>query len=74
VAESYTGEVRNGVVVFDPGALPPPEGTRVGIETSSAEVRAELSEILFEFAGQARGLPPDMAEQHDHYPHGQPRK
>jgi hypothetical protein len=26
------------------------------------------------YAGTAPGLPADMAEQHDHYIHGQPKK
>ena len=33
MAETYTGEVRNGVVVFDAGEAPPlPEGTKVQVE------------------------------------------
>jgi hypothetical protein len=59
MAESYMGEVRGGVVVFDPGTSPPPEGTRVRVEVTTAEARAELAEILREFAGQARDLPPE---------------
>ena len=29
---------------------------------------------LLELAGTAKGLPPDMAEQHDHYIHGTPKR
>jgi hypothetical protein len=32
-----------------------------------------LRELLLEFAGTIEGLPPDMAEQHDHYHHGRPK-
>jgi hypothetical protein len=74
MAEIFTGEVRNGVVVFDPGAAPPSDGTRVRVEVAAAEARDELSEILLEFAGKAKGLPADLAEQHDHYLHGTPRR
>ena len=33
-----------------------------------------LSEALLEFAGVAEGLPTDMAENHDHYLHGVPKR
>jgi hypothetical protein len=33
-----------------------------------------LSEALLEFAGVAEGLPADMAENHDHYLHGVPKR
>jgi hypothetical protein len=74
MAETYTGEVKNGVVVFDPGAAPPSDGTLGRVEVAAAQVRDELSEILLEFAGKATGLPTDLAEQHDHYLHGTPRR
>jgi hypothetical protein len=74
MAESYTGEVRNGVVVFDPGAAPPSDGTRVRIEVAAAEARDELSEILLEFAGKAKGLPADLAAQHDRDIRGTPER
>jgi hypothetical protein len=70
-----TGEVRNGVVVFDPGAAPPPEGTKVSIEpVDRDEEVADLSRRLLSIAGMAKGLPADLAEQHDHYIHGTPRR
>ena len=31
-------------------------------------------EALLEIAGTAEGLPPDFAENHDHYLHGAPKK
>ena len=74
MSQIYTGEVKNGVVVFDPGAAPPADGTRVRVETAADEARAELSDILLDFAGKATGLPSDMAEQRDHYIHGTPRR
>lgn len=75
MAETYLGEVRDGVVVFDgtPPALP--TGTRVRIQPVERDIAlAELSQILLEFAGTAKGLPADMAEQHDHYIHGTPKR
>ena len=75
MAETYTGEVRNGMVVFDEGTPPLPEGTRVNIEADELEKDLDdLRDLLLEFAGKAVGLPPDMAEQHDHYLHGTPKR
>ena len=75
MAETYTGQVQNGVVVFDEGTPRLPEGTKVQVEAADLkEAVADLSRILLEFAGKTQGLPSDMAEQHDHYLHGLPRK
>ena len=74
MAETYVGEVRNGVVVFDEGMPPPPEGSRLRIEVvaEAAEPRRRnLAERLASVIGRAEGLPTDLADQHDHYLHGQ---
>ena len=74
MSQIYTGEVKNGVVVFDPGATLPPEGTRVHVEPVGLEKDVEdLSRRLLSIAGTVKGLPSDMAEQHDHYIHGTPK-
>jgi hypothetical protein len=39
---------------------------------SDAPVR--WGEALLEVAGTAEGLPPDFAENHDHYLHGAPKR
>jgi hypothetical protein len=71
----YTGEVKNGVVVFDEGTPPLPDGTRVSVEPVGAgEAVADLSRRLLSIAGRAKGLPPDLAAQHDHYLHGVPKQ
>jgi hypothetical protein len=31
-------------------------------------------EVLREFAGKAKGLPPDLASNHDHYLYGLPKR
>jgi len=77
---TYKGKVTNGVVVLDdPKALP--EGSVVKVEPvlegETAEERAQLEELrqtFLRFAGKARGLPSDMARNHDHYLHGRPKK
>jgi hypothetical protein len=75
MAEIYTGEVRNGVVVFDEGTHPPPEGMKVRVEPADLKPALEkLSEDLRALAGAAEGLPEDFAENLDHYLHGQPKR
>jgi hypothetical protein len=68
-----TGE--NGVIVLDNG-MPLPEGTRVRVEPlqQTDAPRPTLAEMWAAVIGQAKGLPPDLAENHDHYLHGQPNK
>jgi hypothetical protein len=75
MAEAYTGEFRNGVVIFD-GTVPPlPEGTKVRIEPFDVDSALdELSASLLSVAGKAVGLPSDLAENHDHYLHGTPKR
>ena len=75
MAETYTGQVQNGVIVFDESISPLPEGTRVQVEPVDMESAIrDLSRILLEFAGTVQGLPSDLAEQHDHYLHGTPKR
>ncbi|MEW6250920.1 MAG: hypothetical protein AB1716_09755 [Planctomycetota bacterium] len=77
---SYRGKVRNGVVEFEAGPVPP-DGTPVRIEpiapeeTESDEAEAQrLAEELRKLAGSVTDLPPDFARNHNHYIHGQPKK
>jgi hypothetical protein len=75
MAETYTGQVQNGVIVLDEGAPPLPQGTRVRVEPIDMEAAAEdLSRVLLSLAGMVKGLPSDLAEQHDHYIHGTPKR
>lgn len=72
---SYTGEIRNGVVVFDAGTALP-DGTRVKVEPlqgSETQTRP-VGEVLLEWAGKGVGLPEDLAQNHDHYLHGLPKR
>ena len=83
------GEVSDGVVVLkDPKALP--DGTVVRVEavpsvepseapgpSDAEEERKEGPTIwdkLHDLAGTAKGLPSDLARNHDHYLHGLPKK
>jgi hypothetical protein len=75
------GVIVNGRVELDAPA-DMPDGTRVRVEAVPTETPkpapeppakkplTSLNQFLLSLAGTAHGLPPDMAEQHDHYIHG----
>jgi hypothetical protein len=76
------GVVRGGVVVLENSANLR-DGTEVTIEIPSpptadpgvdAAAVLTLYERVRDFVGIADGLPQDMAENHDHYVHGRPKK
>ena len=69
---SYTGTIQNGMVVLDNGGRLP-EGARVRLEVLAAAAESP-DEAWRKLAGAARGLPSDMARNHDHYLHGQAKK
>ena len=71
---SYLGEVKNGVIVLE-GATSLAEGTRVRIEPiEQVPSPSPLVEQLLDWAGKGKDLPEDLAQNHDHYLHGQPRR
>ncbi len=41
---------------------------------AAADAPVGWGEALLEIAGTAEGLPPDFAENHDHYLHGAPKQ
>ncbi len=70
----YHGHVRNGVVVVE-GSPDLPEGAEVRVELLAAEEQCStLGQRLMRFSGVLRGLPSDLARNHDHYLHGVPKK
>ena len=73
----YHGHVHNGVVVVDSSVVLP-EGIEVTVEivavepaASTAAPAATLYDQLAPLVGAAKGLPPDLARNHDFYLHGQ---
>lgn len=77
---TYRGYVKNGVVVLD-DAADLAEGTPVRVQPVAKKAPRKkraatttLGERLMRFAGRAKGLPRDMARNHDHYIHGAPKK
>jgi hypothetical protein len=77
---TYRGHIKNGVVVLESRAKLA-EGTAVRVEPvtkplngkKTAQTRT-LGQRLMKFVGSAKGLPSDMARNHDHYIHGAPRR
>lgn len=77
----YRGHVEKGVVILD-DAVTLPEGLAVTVEPSaggqrqpaSDESGQTLGQKLLKHAGKATGLPRDLAENHDHYLYGTPKR
>ena len=72
---TFSGLMQNGVVVFS-GPVAIPDGIAVRVEAESAPVESERAtlEDLLQFAGIVTDWPEDMAENHDHYLHGAPKR
>lgn len=73
---SFIGTVsENGTVVVLPPEAKLPAGTQVRVEEIQAtDGTPSIWEKLSAFSGVATDLPPDMAENHDHYVHGTPKR
>lgn len=67
---SFVGVVSKGTVVLPPDANLP-DGTEVRVEALPTK---SLSERLSNVIGIVHGGPPDLAENHDHYLYGAPKK
>jgi len=76
---TWRGRVRGGVIIPDQDAKLD-EGSEVTIQPVEAESspgpveECTLAEHLLKFAGVLDGLPADLAQNHDHYIHGTPKK
>ena len=74
---TYRGRVQNGAVVFD-DEVALPEGAIVRVEQleppkTDGNASSWADEML-KLAGTAKGLPPDLARNHDHYLYGHPKR
>jgi hypothetical protein len=67
------GVVHNGVIVPD-DASALPEGTRVRITPAPIDKPKTFGERFARFKGVVPGLAEDLAEQHDHYRLGTPKR
>ncbi len=68
--------VQNGVIVVErPELLPEGAKVKVLLEIPATPgKKPTLAEKLLKHAGTVPGLPPDLADQHDHYIHGTPKR
>jgi hypothetical protein len=60
------GVVHGGVIVPDDGTALA-EGTRVVISVAPEQTPPTFGQRFARFKGAVSGLPPDLAEQHEHY-------
>jgi hypothetical protein len=69
----FNGHAKKRAVVPDE-PVPLPEGAEatVGLERKKRR-QPTLGQELMKFAGKAKGLPPDLARNHDHYLYGTPK-
>ncbi len=70
---TYSGRVKDGVIVLDP-PVDLPEGTEVRVVSIEDAPAQTLAERFADVIGAASDLPEDMAENHDHYLHGAPKR
>lgn len=80
---TYRGRVQNGVVVL-PDGVTLPEGAEVEVGVvaatnnpappSDAATSPTLYDRMRRVVGVAKGLPHDLARNHDYYLHGTPKR
>ncbi len=70
---SYKGRVKNGVVVLPP-EVKFSEGAEVEVTPITKPEHGDFTEMLLAVAKRVRGLPRDLAKQHDHYLYGTPTR
>ena len=70
---TYRGHVKDGQITLDdPVSLPEGIVVQVELVEQAACDSEDLNAVLLRHAGKGRDLPPDLAENHDHYAHGKP--
>ena len=69
---TYRGHVENGLVVFDE-RVDLTDGTEVQVQPVLQQ-QSTLAERFRDMIGCVSDLPMDMAENHDHYIHGTPKR
>ena len=70
---SYKGQVRNGVVVLPPD-VKLSEGDEVEVTPIAKSPADDFTDMLVGISKKVRGLPRDLAQQHDHYLYGTPKR
>ena len=71
---TYRGHIKNGQILLDdPVNLP--DGAEVHVEVvENVELKPTIWDKLLKLAGTVEGLPPDIAQNHDHYLYGTPKR
>jgi len=73
---TYRGYVKQGVILLRDGASLK-DGTEVRVEPlkpAKKRATASLGQKMLAHAGVVKGLPSDLAKNHDHYLYRRPRK
>lgn len=71
---TYIGKVRNGTVVLPPAAKLT-NGMKVRVEPLEEHSESdEFTRKLLKLSRKVKGLPADLAENHDHYLYGTPKR
>lgn len=84
---TFQGIVQNGVIVIENGAVLP-EGSKVSVAIVTTTGKESVDELIDpnettgqrmvriakKHAGRETNLPSDLAENHDHYLHGTPKR
>jgi hypothetical protein len=72
---TYRGHVRNGQITLEqPAEIPEGAEVVVALVERPNPIDEDLNGILLKHAGRGTDLPPDLAEHHDHYAHGKPKR
>jgi len=72
---SYRGHIKNGQITLDePVQFPEGAEVVVALVEQPQTDGDDLNAVLLRHAGQGQNLPSDLAEQHDHYAHGKPKR
>ncbi|MDO8545162.1 MAG: hypothetical protein Q7S40_32380 [Opitutaceae bacterium] len=70
---SITATVENNTIKLSAG-VHLPDGTAVRVEPIEAEPRGTFGKRYAEFVGAVKDTPGDLAENHDHYLYGAPKR
>ena len=70
---SFTATIENNVIKLPPG-VDLPDGTEVRIEPVEPESAQTFGESIKEFIGIVKDGPGDLADNHDHYLYGLPKR
>lgn len=70
---NFKGKVKNGVVVL-PRNAKLADGTKVEVRPIDEPKSDDFTDMLLRIAKKVRGLPRDLAAQHNHYLYGTPKR